>query len=239
MTQTPKGRRAPIWYATILAGAASLAASPVAAQTLHDEQMWVNLTAMGSIKGRLVYFAEAQGRGGVGPRDFRQLLLRPAIGWRLSDKVTAYLGYARVETGTSDTLSTHEDRLFQQLNAPLFQIGSAAVTSRTRLEERWRNDGDEMGLRLRQMFRVAAPLATPPKGRPVRALAWSETFIGLNNTDWAAKSGFDQQRSFIGVEAPILDKSTIELGYLNQIVKRPSGGQRMNHILSITVFFRL
>jgi len=89
---------------------------PVSAQSLHDEQIWVNTTAIGSVKDRLVYFAEVQGRSGTAPRQFRQLLLRPAIGWRLSDRFTAYMGYARVVTDTSDTAETNEDRLFQQLN---------------------------------------------------------------------------------------------------------------------------
>jgi len=211
---------------------------PVSAQTLHDEQIWVNTTAIGSVKDRLVYFAEVQGRSGTAPRQFRQLLLRPAIGWRLSDRFTAYMGYARVVTDTSDTAETNEDRLFQQLNWTIGSVGTAAISSRTRLEERWRNDGSDMGLRLREMIRVAVPVSTPASGRPARALAWSETFIALNNTDWKVTSGFDQQRSFIGAELPILKRSTLEIGYLNQIVRIPTGGQRMNHTLSVTFFLR-
>jgi len=69
--------------------AIAICGMPVSAQTLHDEQIWVNTTAIGSVKDRLVYFAEVQGRGGTAPRQFRQLLLRPAIGWRLSDRFTA------------------------------------------------------------------------------------------------------------------------------------------------------
>ena len=66
----------------LLACAATLA-SPALAQTDHDEQAWVNLTAIGSISGDLVYFAEVQPRFGNGAR-LDQLLLRGAVGWKLS-----------------------------------------------------------------------------------------------------------------------------------------------------------
>lgn len=165
-------------------------------------------------------------------------MLRPAIGWRISDQFTAYLGYAHVITGTSDAVATNENRVFQQLNWTIGRIGAVAISSRTRLEERWRNDGADMAWRLREMIRLAVPVSTPASGRPARALAWSETFIALNDADWKVASGFDQQRTFIGAELPILKSSTMEVGYLNQIVRQPTGGQRMNHAVSLTFFIR-
>ncbi len=67
----------------------------------------------------------------------------------------------------------------------------------------------------------------------------SELFWALNDTDWGARSGFDQVRSFGGVEVPVGGKSTLELGYLNQTINDPGGQRRMNHGVSIAAFIRL
>ena len=66
----------------------ALSASPLRAATSEDEQFWLNLTSMGSIKGDLVYFAEIQPRVGDGVSRIDQALFRGALGWKLSPAVT-------------------------------------------------------------------------------------------------------------------------------------------------------
>ena len=75
-----------------LAVALSLAtlAVPAQAATSEDEQLWVNLTAMGSIKDELVYFAEIQPRVGDGVSRIDQALFRGALGVKLSRDITLY-----------------------------------------------------------------------------------------------------------------------------------------------------
>ena len=63
-------------------------------------------------------------------------------------------------------------------------------------------------------------------------------FAALNSTDWGQRAGFDQLRSFVGGEIKLMGKSTAEIGYLNQLINQRSGNQRMNHVASITLFFR-
>jgi len=211
-------------------------AAPAAAQTENDAQAWVNLTAMGSIKDRLVYFAEVQPRAADDASRLDQLLLRPAIGWKLSDRVTVYQGYARVLTYVGDRDTRREDRSFQQVTWTLPQGRRAEIQSRTRLEQRWRDDGDDMGLRLREMIR--GEIAFSDTGRGVRALGYAELFVGLNRTDWNTRPGFDQLRSFVGVELPVGGRSTLEAGYLNQLVDRSGRAVRMNHVASLALFVR-
>lgn len=216
--------------------AALLVATPAAAQTENDAQVWVNLTATGSIKDRLVYFAEVQPRAANDASRLDQLLLRPAIGWKLSDRVTVYQGYARVLTYVGDRDTRREHRPFQQVTWTLPQGPRAEIQSRTRLEQRWRDDGDDMGLRLREMIR--GEIAFARDGRGVRALGYAELFVGLRRTDWNTRPGFDQLRSFAGVEVPVGGRSTLELGYLNQLLDRPGAAVRMNHVASLTLFAR-
>jgi len=213
-----------------------LAATPAAAQTDNDAQVWVNLTATGSIKDRLIYFAEIQPRAADDASRLDQLILRPAIGWKLSDRVSVFQGYARVVTYVGDRDARREDRSFQQVTWTLPQGRRAEIQSRTRLEQRWRDDGDDMGLRLREMIR--GEIAFARDGRGVRALGYAELFVGLNRTDWNTRPGFDQLRSFAGVEVPVGARSTIEAGYLNQLADRSGRAVRMNHVASLALFVR-
>ncbi len=221
----------------LLSSALALASAPAAAQTVHDEAVWFNGTVMGRVDGPVVFFAEAQPRIGSGVSRLSQLLLRPAIGYELSKDVTVYQGYARVIDPVDGGPDLHEDRLFQQVTWNIGRIGRLEVQSRTRLEQRWRSDGDGMSLRARQMMRFEYPLAAGT--RRTAALGWSEGFIGLKSAKWGGVEGFDQLRTFVGLEIPLPGKSTIEAGYLNQTRDAPGRRTNMAHVASLTLFVRL
>lgn len=213
-----------------------LVPSPLAAQTREDEQVWINVTVQGSVKDQLIYFAEAQPRFGSGASRLEQLLLRPAIGWRVSDRVSLYQGYAHVVLPIEGARDRNEERSFQQLNWSAGQVGPGDLSTRTRLEQRWLSDGDDTGWRLRQMIRYRLPLRADREG--VGLLGWTEPFVALNDTDWGARGGFDQLRTFVGAEVPVGGASTAELGYLNQVINRGGGARQVNHVASVTVFIR-
>jgi hypothetical protein len=216
--------------------AAAFLPLPATAQTDADEQVWVNITVQGSVKDRLVYFAEVQPRFGDGASRLEQLLLRPAIGWKATPRLTLYQGYAHVILPIAGARNRNEERSFQQVSWNAGQVGPGDLSTRTRLEQRWLSDGDDMGLRVRQMIRYRLPLRADRKG--VGLLGWTEPFIALNDTDWGARAGFDQLRTFVGAEVPVGGASTAELGYMNQLIDRGGGVRRVNHIASVTVFVR-
>ncbi len=215
----------------------AFAAAPAAAQTTHDGGVWVNATLMGRVEGKLVYFAEVQPRVMESASRMTQLLLRPAIGYEVSKDLTLYQGYARVIDPIENGTDRQEDRLFQQATWNIGKIGRLEVQSRTRFEQRWRNDGDGMSLRVRQMMRFEYPLK--PGTKRLAALGWSEAFVGLKSADWGGVTGFDQLRTFAGFEIPLAGKSTLEAGYLNQT--RDAAGSRVNmaHVASLTLFVRM
>lgn len=213
-----------------------LAALPARADTSSDEQLWVHLTAMGSVSGNLVYFAEWQPRMGDGISRLDQMLLRGAVGWKLSSNVTLYQGYAHVVVPQEGRKDVNEERSFQQLSWSLGKPWGGELSSRTRLEQRWRSDGDDIGWRLREMLRYEKPLK--PGSNAVNALVYSEAFVALNSSDWGAKGGFDQIRTFLGTELGLKGASTVELGYLNQVIDQRGGHTRINHVASISLFLR-
>lgn len=214
----------------------ALMSMPARAATSQDEQFWLNLTAMGSIKDELVYFAEVQPRIGDGVSRVDQSLFRGALGWKFSPTVTLYQGYAHVVVPIEGGKDINEERSFQQLNWTLGKPWGGELSSRTRLEQRWRSDGDDMGWRLREMIRYEKPLKQGSDA--VNALVYAEGFAALNDTDWGARSGFDQLRSFVGAEIGLPGASTLEVGYLNQLINRPAGNTGVNHVASVTLFFR-
>lgn len=214
----------------------ALSAAPTHAATSEDEQFWLNLTSMGSIKGDLVYFAEIQPRVGDGVSRIDQALFRGALGWRLSPAVTLYQGFAHVVVSVDGGQDVNEERGFQQLNWTMGKPWGGELSSRTRLEQRWRSDGDDMGWRLREMLRYEKPLRTGSDA--LNALVYAEGFVALNDTDWGARGGFDQLRSFVGAELGLPGASTLEVGYLNQLINQRGGDTRVNHVAAVTLFFR-
>ncbi|WP_375195423.1 DUF2490 domain-containing protein [Sphingobium sp.] len=225
-----------LFRALFLCAAVLGLAGQVQARTSEDEQLWVNLTAMGSLSGKLVYFAEIQPRVGDGVSRLDQLLLRGAVGWKLSPSLTVYQGYAHVVLPVDGGRDVNEERSFQQVSWTIGKPWAGELSSRTRLEQRWRSDGEDMGWRLREMLRYEKPLK--PGSNAVNALIYGEGFVALNSTDWGAKGGFDQLRSFIGAELGLGGASTAEIGYLNQYINQRAGNSRVNHVASITLFFR-
>jgi hypothetical protein len=206
-----------------------------AAGPIEDQQIWVNVTAMGSLTDRLIYFAELQPRTGDGAERVSQVLMRGAVGWKFSNAVSLYGGYAHVEQPVRNGRDTNEERGFLQLTWQMGEIAGGGLSTRTRLEYRTLSTGDDSGWRVRSMIRYVRPLTGPDAPR---ALVWAEPFVALNDTDWGARGGFDQLRSFVGLEIPLPGKSTVEAGYLNQAVNAAGPRNRMNHVASLTVFIR-
>lgn len=218
--------------------AAGIAGAPqtTRAQTRADEHVWINLTTMGGLTDDMIYFAEIQPRFGDGASRVDQLLLRGAVGWKLSKKVSLYQGFAHIEVPTLGSRDINEERSFQQLNVALGKPLAGELTSRTRLEQRWRSDGGGVGWRLREMLRYEKPLLA--QSNALNALVSTEAFIALNTTDWGARRGFDQLRTFVGAEVAVFGQTTAEIGYLNQAIDQPHGRTRINHAASISMFFR-
>ena len=73
---------------------------------------------------------------------------------------------------------------------------------------------------------------------PVSFVAWDEIFIDLNETDFGQQGSFAQNRLFLGIGRKFSGPNSpkLEIGYLNQFLRRRSAGDRFNHILSVNWF---
>ena len=195
-----------------------------------DLNVWAAATASIDVGKKGVVWLEAQTRLTDDVSRLGQLLVRPAIGYKLDSTTTVFLGYVYVRTDPVGPALSKEHRIFQQASFRLAGDGKGVtLTGRTRLEQRFRDDRSGTGLRLRQQLRLTAPLQDS-----ARAVAWSEPFIGLNSTGWGQKTGVNVWRNFVGVSIPVSPRLVVEPGYLNQYVVR-TGRDRVDHIASLTL----
>ena len=217
-----------ILLGTSTLAALSLLATPAMANE-EDANIWLAQTSTINLGDDMTLWLEAQERFTNDASRLGQLLIRPAIGYKLDATTTVSLGYAYVHTDPLVGASSDEHRIFQQLSTRLAGDGrGVTVTSRTRLEQRFFEGQDGTGWRLRQQVRITAPLM----GKARLAL-WTEPFIGLNQTRFQ-RDGIGLWRNFAGVSIPVSRQLTLEPGYLNQQVRRV-GRDRTDHVASLTL----
>lgn len=156
---------------------------------------------------------------------FDTLLFRGAIGYQISPHIGLYQGYANIQTYDPKNV---EHRSFQELfiNQPL-QHNSLA--HRIRFEQRFIESVDKTAYRLRYLGRYVRAL--PAWHRNLSLAINEEVFINLNDTENGPKSGFNQNRLFIGLNYRVNNSLAYEFGYQNQIINVPSNNNNvMNHI---------
>lgn len=209
----------------------ALAAAPASA-TDDDLHFWGSATVAGPVKGDVLLWLEGQARAGYEDVGFRQIIIRPAVGVKLGEKGSAYIGYAFVRTGDERDLQT-ENRFWQQLGYTIWQQGRAHLTGRTRMEERLFEGDGALAWRLRQQVRLDVKLG----GKGLRGVVWSEPFINLNAPLPGMRTGVDRWRNWAGVHVPITDKVAVEPGYLNQYVRR-RGTDLQDHVINIAFVMR-
>jgi hypothetical protein len=221
---------------------------PASSHAEEDFRIWENMTAiinLGSVDKRLDkwrWWVEAQGRFRENGGAADQALARTGLGYQLTDKASVWLGFAYVGNYPNIRRNFDEYRAWQQLmiaDKPSF----GDVTSRTRLEQRFIEGINPVEWRLRQFVRFARPIYD---GSPVSVVLWDEVFVRINSPTPATPFGFDQNRGFAGLGYTFSNQLRIEVGYMNQFLlfrtlsrREQRFDQRMNHILSLSMFLNL
>lgn len=213
----------------------------VMAKTVDDFGIWGAIQGQGSFthadpeSSKWQWWMEGQARWFDNVDQLGQSIIRPGVGYKLTDQVSVWLGYAWIRTQSANNDHTDEHRIWQQLSWDKpYAWGS--LSTRTRLEQRFLNTGDDTGWRFRQFLKYTHPLFT----ERVYLSLWDEVFVNFNDTDWGANSGFGQNRLFAGFGVFIDSKKhyRFELGYLNQFISRESQDDLMNHLISGSLFIR-
>lgn len=214
-----------------VATVALMSAVPAAAQ--HDNQVWAASFASGPVRegSRVLVWWDAHARFRDEGDHLDTTILRPGVGWRASPRLDLWAGYAHI-TLRRPGPDGAEHRTWQQATYPIAEVAGGRLTGRTRLEQRFREGGDETGWRVRQFVRWSRPVAGPD----VSLVLSNETFIALNETDWGQRDGYDQNRAFAGLGWQMTRKFRVEGGYMNQRIEGGSGPDRRNDNLVLSGF---
>ncbi len=204
------------------------------AATADDFQVWSSFQASGSISGRVVGGLELSGRFVDDAGRLGVAIVRPTIGYKLTDHLIVHLGYAHQTTINQNRRDVQEDRIFQQINWTMGKIGKATLSSRTRFEQRFVNTGNDTGLRARFQLKYSLPL----KRKGTNLVMSTEPLIALNTTNWGQRAGLDQWRNFIGVNMPLAKALSLETGFQHRYQVRLNQPDRSDFIVPITLSYK-
>ena len=232
-----------VLFAIVACSLMPITSSIAQADVQEDFQIWENVTARGNFGflnpdnpdlKRWRWWGEIQMRYRDSGQELNQMLVRPGIGYALTDRSTVFVGYAHVTNYPPVGGLVQENRIWQQYQwsgpTPL-----GAFTTRSRLEERWQDNGSDTGLRFRELLKFNWPFSFHPAASFVLA---DEFFVNLVEANWGvptAKQGFDQNRGFAGIGYRFTPIILTEIGYMNQYINTTTK-DRMNHILSINLY---
>lgn len=212
-----------------------LATLNVANAAEEDGRAWLNLQANGSTGiDHLRWYMELQPRYREELREREQVLIRPALYYQLDKMNSVWLGYAYVRTFTDNPLTQREHRYWQQFAHEFAPIYGMRLRSLTRLEQRTFEGTNDTGHKIRQRLMLNIPFENHVN---LSTLISEEYHHNLNDTDYGARSGFDQNRLFAGLAWVINPRVLMETGYLNQYIRR-NNEDAMNHVLSTTLYFK-
>lgn len=216
-------------FLVVLVGlAAPRPAFAQSAPAVHDTQLWTQVVATVSLSDKWLTHLEAQSRWFEDLQAHDQLIIRNAVGRRLSRRVTIWGGHAWTPR-TFDDGWTHEQRIWEQLSATFPAIGAWTPSIRIRQEQRFLDSWDDTSHRLRLMGRAVRPVDAEKLWSIV---AWNEAMITLDETENGPAQGFDQNRAFAGVLRKLSNQAGLESGYLWR-TSDPAGSQprRHDHVL--------
>lgn len=220
---------------SLLLGGILFASNALATQ--KDFLGWYGLSAQGgfgALSPRLKNFSWSflnQARLGDHHRDLKENLLFIQFNYHFNDQLHVGLGYTR------DWLDRfNENRAYEEIGWRSKISDWGRWTTRTRLEQRVNDKlhSNNMGVRIRELVQWSHPLPGLPK---VDFLLNDEVMWYLNSSAWRS-DGFTENRAFAGFSLPLLDKTKLTLGYMNQFVRKgTSKNHLLHHILFVNIGF--
>jgi hypothetical protein len=190
----------------LMAGAASAASAQES-----SGQLWTTTTVTAPLSERV----DLSGHAVVRFSDEDEGVSQVQLGADLEAEVggvKAGGGYSYVTDYDGGDLATREHRLRQQVSGDMGSLGSGTLAGRIRVEQRWRDDGEDMMVRLRPRMSWTRPIGA--NDLALRLI--HESFVRLNDTDWGGEARYERMRNQVSLRRTFGDTLTGEAGYLNQ-----------------------
>lgn len=221
----------PFWIFSLILFSGGINKAAFAAS--NDFQIWSPVYLTYSFTDNIQGWYEVQPRFGENASQVNQLLLRTALGYRVTKHWSLWQGYAW--TPSFDPGFVSENRIYQQVvyaqSYPLVD-----VMSRTRLEQRWIQHVPGTAMRFRTLLRGRFPL---DEARVWGLVTQNEIFFNLNSPTNGPGGGFDQNRFFVGLNKKISEHLSVDGGYQLQAINTNEASvfNTLNHILLLQFFF--
>ena len=210
-----------------------------------DIQHWHNLFVQGRITAPgtapdappspALFYAEVQPRFSLLAAKPDRVLMRGAIGWEIAKGLTVWAGAAAIPSFAAPNWQVNETRLWQQLMLT-DKLGPLSLLGRARLEERAFEGAPDPALRARAMLRAVYTL--PTEDRAWGIVAFDELFVGLLGPE--GRTGFDQNRAFLGVLHKMTPWLSVEGGYLYvQVGVLGADGAKQQHTVLVQTIANL
>ena len=200
-----------IW--TSIAAALFVTAAPsTPAFATSDEQIWTNAAVTVKLSDRWRLSEEGTIRFSDNRNGLYEIESNTLLGYRLNKVTTLWAGYTHNPQYSSGDFTVMEHRAREQVTFDGFaRIGAGKLNGRVRLEQRWRENADGTGWRVRPYLKYSLPIA----GKTALNLS-SEPFFNLNTTPFQKKAGLDRVRNLITISTPLFKGVSGEAGYMNQ-----------------------
>jgi len=218
----------------------TIALSPsIKAQTVHQNTGWLFLTNSTKFNEKWGAHFDLQLRSSDEFKNVRNLLIRPGITYHFNDDNNLTLGYLFTQTYSPGAASITEHRSWEQF-IRTHKIKTINVSHRLRLEQRFIEKiatDDVFAQRLRYFVRFLIPLKKDIQKfeQGLFAAIQNEIFLNVQNKGVVNNSFFDQNRAYGALGYRIQKQIDIEVGYMNQAVKGPSGHTN-NNVIQVALY---
>jgi len=202
-------------------------ATPARAEE-QDGQIWATTTLSLPVADRLELTGGFIVRASALREGIYQLHFTADLERAVGDGVSVSLGYSHIPAYRAGALVRTENRVRQQVTFPLARLGGGRLGARLRLEQRWRDDGENVKFRLRPAVTFSLPIA-----RQTSLRLSHESFFNLNETDWGPATGYDRVRHQVSVRHNLGGGLRGEVGYLNQYVFGGDDPEETDHVLTV------
>jgi hypothetical protein len=195
--------------AFILAG---LLLAPAPAFAKSDEQVWGTASLSVKLDDRWRLSQEFTTRFSDNRNGLYEIESTALLGYRLNKMVTVWAGYTHDPQYSGGDFTVMEHRAREQVTFDgIAKLGKGKLNARVRLEQRWRDNVDGTGWRLRPYLKYSLPIA----GKTTLNVS-SEPFFNLNATPFQKQTGLDRVRNLVTVSTPLTKSLSGEVGYMNQ-----------------------
>ncbi len=214
---------------------AAILASPAHAR--EDHQLWVGASANVKLSDRWRISQDWVARFSDNRNGLYEIEVATLVGYKIGKSVTLAAGYVHNPQYSEGDFSVMERRAREQItfdNVAAFAGGK--LSARMRAEQRWRENVDGVGWRLRPYLKYSLPFK---KGGTTSLTISNETFLNLNTTSFQRTKGVDRMRNLIAINTSLAKSLSLEAGYLNQYGFVRNGDDTVDHVASVALALSL